>query len=779
MTKPVIVTRLGKGSELTFEEGDSNFINLRDATINVSGDSGDTQNIDLNGTINVAGGTGISTAMSNGAVTVNLENTAVSPNTYTKATITVDQQGRVTSAESGSITSMDVTTALGFTPYNSTNPNGYISGVNSTDITTALGFTPENSGNKNAANGYAGLDSSGKVASAQLPSYVDDVIEVADYASLPTTGETGKIYVALDTNVTYRWSGTAYVEITSSPGSTDEVTEGTTNLYFTDARARNAVSAGSGIEYDNTTGVIKITTSGLPTVTSGNVTAIDGTTDYITVSSTAGMMMSTQISFSGAGLTGSGIMPAMNYWITNIDGANSAIQISDTMGGMAKDLTTVTITPGDATFQISSGGGSSTYKLQYSPTGQMISWTPESTTPQSYSLSSLTDVSITPPVTDGYVLTYDSMMGRWQAEALPASGIASVSADTAPMLGGNLDVNGKSIVSVSNGNIALTPNGTGKVILDGLNWPTSDGSMDQVLKTDGSGNLSWAFPNGPTIANDTTTNATFYPTLASQSYGSLNGTSVSSTKLSFNPSTGLLTATGFTGAFNGTVGATTPSTGKFTTLTVNAGNELRLADSDSSNYVGFKAPATVSANKIWTLPAADGTSGQVLSTNGSGTLSWATAGGGSSGLTRIDYKISGYFSYAGASPVGWMDTTNTVSLLSAGGTTASVSGTTKFSLPAGTYLFIIPPTILNGTSGDYIPEFSLYNETDAVILSEVAPGSFTTSGIGFFPGMSISFTLASTKVLKFQTKQTATQTYMWSSLVLTPGQMVMSFIKTS
>ena len=65
-----------------------------------------------------------------------------------------------------------------------------------------------------------------------------------------------------------------------------------------------------------------------------------------------------------------------------------------------------------------------------------------------------------------------------------------------------------------------------------------------------------------------------------------------------------------------------------TALTLNATAELRLADTDSSNYVGFKSPATVTSNKIWTLPSADGTSGQVLRTDGSGTLSWATAGGG-------------------------------------------------------------------------------------------------------------------------------------------------------
>ena len=64
--------------------------------------------------------------------------------------------------------------------------------------------------------------------------------------------------------------------------------------------------------------------------------------------------------------------------------------------------------------------------------------------------------------------------------------------DTTPQLGGDLDVNGNSIVSVSNGNISITPDGTGKVIVDGLSHPTSDGTNGQALVTNGSGVLSFA-----------------------------------------------------------------------------------------------------------------------------------------------------------------------------------------------------------------------------------------------------------------------------------------------
>lgn len=93
------------------------------------------------------------------------------------------------------------------------------------------------------AGGYAPLDESGHVPAAHLPSYVDDILEFAGTAAFPGTGVSGRIYVALDTSRIYRWSGSAYVEISPSPGSTDAVPEGATNRYFTDGRAQAAVAA--------------------------------------------------------------------------------------------------------------------------------------------------------------------------------------------------------------------------------------------------------------------------------------------------------------------------------------------------------------------------------------------------------------------------------------------------------------------------------------------------------------------------------------------------------
>lgn len=93
----------------------------------------------------------------------------------------------------------------------------------------------------------------------------------------------------------------------------------------------------------------------------------------------------------------------------------------------------------------------------------------------------------------GYILISNgpAALPSWQAH--PGDDIVN---DTTPQLGGNLDVNGHSIVSAGAGDIAITPNTTGDLILDGLKWPQADGTADYVLKTDGAGQLSWTAQTG-------------------------------------------------------------------------------------------------------------------------------------------------------------------------------------------------------------------------------------------------------------------------------------------
>ena len=84
------------------------------------------------------------------------------------------------------------------------------------NVTNALGYTPVDESKVGAANGVASLDSGGRIPASQIPGGFDNIKEYNNIKSFPTTGEEGKIYVAKDTNLTYRWTGTQYVEISPS-----------------------------------------------------------------------------------------------------------------------------------------------------------------------------------------------------------------------------------------------------------------------------------------------------------------------------------------------------------------------------------------------------------------------------------------------------------------------------------------------------------------------------------------------------------------------------------
>ncbi|CAB5225744.1 hypothetical protein UFOVP758_14 [uncultured Caudovirales phage] len=321
--------------------------------------------------------------------------------------------------------------------------------ITSSKLTTELGYTPENAANKGQANGYASLDSSGLVPSSQLPSYVDDVLEYANLASLPGTGATGKIYVAIDTGKTYRWSGSAYVEISASPGSTDSVTEGSTNLYYTDTRARGALSASQNLSYNSSTGAFTgpdlstyATGSQLSTLASSLATvATTGSYNDLTnkpslFSGSYTDLTSKPTLFSGAyaDLTGkpslfSGSFADLSSKPTTLSGYG----ITDAFSGSYTDLS-------NKPTLFSGAYGDLTGK----PT-------------------SITSFGITDG-TAGQVLTTNGSGGFTFSN--PTGGLANIVEDTTPQLGGDLDIQANKITtSTTNGDVKLQVGGTGDIVL--------------------------------------------------------------------------------------------------------------------------------------------------------------------------------------------------------------------------------------------------------------------------------------------------------------------------
>ena len=227
--------------------------------------------------------------------------------------------------------------------------------------------------------------------------------------------------------------------------------------------------------------------------------------------------------------------------------------------------------------------------------------------------------------------------------------LANIVEDLSPQLGASLDVNGQSIVSVSDGNIAITPNGTGKVILDGISYPTADGSANQVIKTDGSGNLSFVNASGFTgdLAGNTLTDSTQGVTIDSSS----------SNKLKFentdgNPGSVLFNTFAFSSGGTMFIPAAleyrTPADKRLYKLEARgsaddgthdaymyltgASNQFLSKNEANNAFTQLQLKTSKltlhnGTSKVFDFPTADGSANQVLKTDGSGTLSFAAQTG--------------------------------------------------------------------------------------------------------------------------------------------------------
>jgi len=253
---------------------------------------------------------------------------------------------------------------------------------------------------------------------------------------------------------------------------TDNLSEGSSNLYYTDARAQ-AVSINNVVEdtspqlggaldlnSQNITGTGNISITGSGTLTSADAGSSAGP-DFVLYrnsSSPADGDYIGQLQFKG-----------------KHDGGGDEIyakvtgKISDASQGTEDGLIETAI-KGNGSFTIVSRQKSNELQL----------------------LNSV-GLSVAGNTTLSGTLNGHTIPGGSGTIALTSDiGSTDLSADSTPQLGGDLDVVTHGIVSTSNRNIAITPNGSGKVIIDGLSHPVADGNAGQVLKTDGSGNLAFA-----------------------------------------------------------------------------------------------------------------------------------------------------------------------------------------------------------------------------------------------------------------------------------------------
>ena len=222
-------------------------------------------------------------------------------------------------------------------------------------------------------------------------------------------------------------------------------------------------------------------------------------------------------------------------------------------------------------------------------------------------------------LTAGSNVTITEGDGSISIAATDTTGISNVVEDTTPQLGGDLDVNGQSIVSASNGDIAITPNGSGKVVLDGLNWPTADGTNGQVIQSDGAGNLSFTDNDGGGGGGSTNS----FATIALSADG---GTASGDSSVAADSSTDTLNLKAGSG-----VTITGASSTDSVTIAASAGNSFgTVAVSGQSDVVADAAndTLTLAAGSNVTLTTTAGTDTVTVAATDTNTTYSAASGGG-------------------------------------------------------------------------------------------------------------------------------------------------------
>jgi hypothetical protein len=343
---------------------------------------------------------------------------------------------------------------------------------------------------------------------------------------------------------------------------------------------------------------------------------------------------------------------ATGTWGINISG-NAATATTATTASSATTATTATNLAGGTNYAIpyQSGSGATSFLAAASTSGSVLVSLASFSAPTWATQSSLS-VGTATNVAGGAAgsLPYQTGSGATSFLALGTSGYVLTAGASAPQYTAQSSLSVGTATNLAGGAASQIPYQTGS----GATSFISNGTSGQVLTSNGASAPTWTtLSSGITITDDTTTNATRYLTFTSATSGSITSENTSSTKLQYNPSTGVITAA-FSGAHNGTVGATTPAAGTFTLATSTEYVETSSALSsgtinlNSGNYFTYTVTGSITF-----APSNLASSGSVnsfildLTNGGAYTVTWWSnlkwAGGTAPTLSSSGRDVLGFF----------------------------------------------------------------------------------------------------------------------------------------
>ena len=347
-----------------------------------------------------------------------------------------------------------------------------------------------------------------------------------DYAKFTVNGLEGRSASEVKTDLSL--NNVENTTISTWTGSSNITTVGTLTALQVDYININ----GSAITSTETNGNITVTPNGSGKIVLDGLSwpTADGSSDQVLKTDGSGNLawVSNSATLSGAGSTiDTENLTVSRALISNASGKVAVSTVTDTELGYLDGVTSAIQT------QIDSKQASLTFGIANTNTVKIDHASVADNDYAKFTANGLEGRSVGEVKTD---LSLNNVENTAISTWAGSSNITTVGTLTALQVD-YININGSAMTSTeTNGNITVTPNGSGKIVLDGLSWPTADGSSDQVLKTDGSGNLAWV-SNSATLSGAGSTidteNLTVSRALISNASGKVAVSTVTDTELGY------------------------------------------------------------------------------------------------------------------------------------------------------------------------------------------------------------------------------------------------------